>query len=87
MVKLAATLAVTVRLTVVVSVVAPEVPVMVIGYVPAATVEPTTIDTAELPVPVIEAGLKLTVTPVGWPVADKAMAESKPPETVVVTTA
>ena len=35
----------------------------------------------------MEAGLKLTVTPVGWPVADKAMAESKPPETVVVTTA
>jgi len=35
----------------------------------------------------MEAGLKLTVTPVGWPVADKAMAELKPPETLVVTTA
>src|SRR5208282_3584013 len=28
--------------------------------------------------------LKLTVTPVGWPLAVKAIAESKPPETVVV---
>jgi hypothetical protein len=29
-------------------------------------------------------GLKLTVTLLGWPVADKAMAELKPPEIVVV---
>jgi hypothetical protein len=35
----------------------------------------------------IEAGLKLTVTPVGWPVALKLIAELKPPETDVVTTA
>jgi hypothetical protein len=32
----------------------------------------------------IELGLKLTVTPEGWPLADKATAESKPPEIVVV---
>ena len=32
----------------------------------------------------IEVGLKATVTPVGWPVADKEMAESKPPVTVLV---
>ncbi len=32
----------------------------------------------------MEVGLKLTVTPVGWPVADKAIAELKPPETAVV---
>jgi len=32
----------------------------------------------------MEVGLKLTVTPVGWPVADKAMAELKPPTTAVV---
>ena len=38
----------------------------------------------EDPAPVIEAGLKVTVTPVGWPVADKEIAESKPPVTVVV---
>ena len=35
----------------------------------------------------IEAGLKLTVTPEGCPVALKLIAESKPPETDVVTTA
>ena len=33
---------------------------------------------------VIDAGLKLTVTPAGWPVADKATAELKPPVTDVV---
>lgn len=35
----------------------------------------------------MEAGLKLIVTPEGWPVADKEMVELKPPETLVVTTA
>lgn len=35
----------------------------------------------------IEDGLKLTVTPEGWPVADKVIAELKPPEACVVTTA
>jgi hypothetical protein len=36
----------------------------------------------ELPEPGagMEAGLKLTVTPAGWPVADKATAELNPPE-------
>ena len=38
----------------------------------------------EVPAPVIEVGLKPTVTPVGWPVADKEMAESNPPVTVLV---
>lgn len=40
----------------------------------------------ELPEPGagIDWGLKVTVIPVGWPVADKAMAELKPPETTVV---
>ena len=32
----------------------------------------------------MDVGLKVTVTPVGWPLADKATAESKPPETAVV---
>ena len=32
----------------------------------------------------IEVGLKPTMTPVGWPVADKEMAESKPPVTALV---
>jgi hypothetical protein len=39
----------------------------------------------ELPLPVIEAGLKLTVTPVGWPVAERLMEESRPPLTVELT--
>ena len=32
----------------------------------------------------IDVGLKLTVTPDGWPVADKAMTPLKPPVTVLV---
>jgi hypothetical protein len=32
----------------------------------------------------IEVGLKVAVTPVGWPVALRATAELKPPDTVVV---
>jgi hypothetical protein len=32
----------------------------------------------------IDVGLKLAVTPFGWPVADKARAELKPPDTAVV---
>jgi len=32
----------------------------------------------------MDVGLKLTVTPVGWPLAVKAIAELKPPETAVV---
>ncbi len=38
----------------------------------------------EVPAPEMDVGLKLTVTPPGWPVADKAIAELKPPETEVV---
>lgn len=38
----------------------------------------------DVPAPVIEAGLKLTVTPEGWPPAVSVMLESKPPETVLV---
>ena len=49
-----------------------------------AVVEATVIVMVELPVPVMEVGLKLTVTPVGWPVADRLTAESKPPLTVLV---
>jgi hypothetical protein len=70
---------VTVRETVVVSAVLPEVPITVMLYVPVTVDEPTVIVMVEVPAPVIEVGLKLTVTPVGWPVADKVMAELKPP--------
>ena len=38
----------------------------------------------EVPAPVIEVGLKLTVTPDGWPVAVKEMTPLKPPVTVLV---
>jgi len=40
----------------------------------------------EVPEPgtAMDAGLKPTVTPVGWPLAVKAIAESNPPETAVV---
>lgn len=56
---------VTIKLTVVVSVVLPEVPVTVMGYVPVTVDAATVIVIVEVPAPVIEAGLKLTVTPVG----------------------
>lgn len=40
----------------------------------------------EVPEPGVatDAGLKVTVTPAGSPVADRAIADLKPPETVVV---
>ena len=38
----------------------------------------------EVPAPVIEVGLKATVTPFGWPVAVKVIAESNPPVTALV---
>ena len=61
-------------------------PVTVIGYTPVAVVEATVMVIVEVPEPgaAMDVGLKLTVTPLGWPVADKAIAESNPPETAVV---
>lgn len=43
----------------------PEVPFTVIVYVPGAVDEATSMVIVEVPAPVIEVGLKLTVTPVG----------------------
>jgi hypothetical protein len=83
-VKLGLAVAVTVNETVVVSVVLPEVPDTVMGYVPVAVVEATVMFMVEVPAPVIEVGLKLTVTPVGWPDAVRLMAELKPPVTLLV---
>ena len=65
----------------------PPVPVIVIGKVPVGAVLDTVRVKSDVPEPVMEVGLKLPVTPVGTPVADKATAESKPPETAMVTTA
>jgi len=75
---------VTVSETVVVSVVLPEVPVTVMGYVPVTVDEATVIVMVEVPVPVIEVGMNPMVTPVGWPLAVKVTGESKPPVTVLV---
>lgn len=79
---------VTVRLTVAVCVMPPPVPVIVIGYVPVAAVVPTVRVTVDVPEPgaAMDVGLKLTVTPVGWPDADNPMAELKEPDTAVVMT-
>ncbi len=86
MVKSAFAAAVTVRVAVDVCVMPPPVPVMVIVYVPVLVVEATAMVMVELPEPgaAMGVGLKVTVTPVGWPVADKSIAESKPSETAVV---
>ncbi len=78
--------AVTVRLTVAVWVVLPPVPVTVMVELPAAAEEATVMVIVEVPEPgaAIEVGLKATVTPVGWPEAESAIAELKLPEIVVV---
>ncbi len=49
-------------------------------------VEAATIVMLEVPDPgaPMDGGLKRTVTPVGWPDADKAIALLRPPETAVV---
>lgn len=85
-VKLPVAGAVTVRETVAMCEVPPPVPVTLIVYVPTAVVEATAMVMAEVPEPgaAMDAGLKLTVTPAGWPDADKDTAELKPPETPVV---
>src|SRR5580700_2763079 len=62
----------------------PAVPVTLMLYVPGAVDGPTVIVMVEVPAPVIEVGLKPTVTPAGWPVADKAMAALNPPVTELV---
>jgi len=85
MVKLAGP--VTVKFTVAVCVIPPPTPVIVIGYVPVTVFEATVKVTLEVPEPGAArvVVLKPTVTPVGWPDADKPMAELKPPVTAVVT--
>jgi hypothetical protein len=75
---------VTVKVTLVVSVVLPEVPFTMMLKVPVAVDEATVIVMVEVAAPVIEVGLKPIVTPVGWPVADNEIAELKPPVTVLV---
>ncbi len=78
--------AVTVRVTVVLCWVPPPLPVTVMGYVPTSVLAPTVMVMVELPAPGagIVCGLKLTVVPVGTPVADRLIELLKPPLTTVV---
>jgi len=75
---------VTVRDTVVVDVLPPDVPVIVMEYVPGVVLDATLKVALDVPAPVMELGLKDTVTPEGWPEAVSVIAESNPPETVLV---
>ena len=61
-------------------------PVTVMGYVPTSVLAPTVRVMVELPEPGagIVCGLKLTVVPVGTPVADRLIGLLKPPLTAVV---
>ena len=77
---------VTVRITVTISLMLPEIPSTLMVYLPATVDEPTAIVMVEVPAPVIEVGLKPTVTPDGCPDADKEMTELKPLITVLVIT-
>ena len=56
---------VTVSITVVVCVCPPPVPVTVMVYVPATVEDATVMPMVDDPLPVIDVGLKLTVTPDG----------------------
>ena len=75
-----------VSVTVVVWVTPPPVPLMVIVRVPVVVLLFTVTVMVDVPEPgaAIELGLKLTVTRDPWPLADKAIAELKPPEIAVV---
>src|SRR5271166_1153269 len=77
---------VTVSDTVAVRWIAPPLPVTVMAYVPTGVLAPTVMVIVELPAPgaSIVLGLKLTVVPVGTPVADRLIELLKPPLTVVV---
>ena len=61
-------------------------PVTVIVYVPGVVVDATAKVAVDVPEPgaAMDVGLNVTVTPVGWPEAVNAIAESNPPETAVV---
>lgn len=72
--------------TVVVCVTPPPLPVIVIVRVPVVALRFTVTVIVDVPEPgaAIELGLKLTLTRDPWPLADKPIAELKPPEIAVV---
>ena len=76
----------TVTVTVVVCVTPPPVAVMVIVWLPVDALPLAVTVIVEVPEPgaAMEVGLKVTVSPLPCPDADKAIAELKPPETAVV---
>src|SRR5271157_6015022 len=86
MVKFFPPCAVTVRVTVVLCLIPPPLPVTVMGYVPTGVLDPTLIVMVELPEPGagIGLGLKLTVVPEGIPEADRAIALLNPSLIVVL---
>ncbi len=73
-----------VRATVAVWVTPPPVPVMVMVREPVAALRLTVMVMVEVPAPVIDVGLKPTVTLEPVTVPDRAMAELNPPLTAVV---
>lgn len=85
-VKLPDTAAFTVSVTVAVCVIPPPMAVTTMEYVPVAVVDATVMVIVELPEPgaANDAGLKLTVTPDGCPLADNATLESNPPDVATV---
>lgn len=74
----------TVNETVVVCVVLPALPVTVMVYVAGVTEAPTAIVIVDVPVPVMEVGLNVTVTPLGWPLALNTTGVLNPPVVVLV---
>lgn len=68
----------------VVWVVVPLLPETVIVWFPSAALLPTVISMVELPAPVIDDGVNVTVLLLPWPDADRAIAELKPPLTAVL---
>ena len=73
-----------VRATVAVCVTPPPVPVMVMVREPVVALRLTVMVMVEVPAPVIDVGLKATVTLEPVTVPDRAMAELNPPLTAVV---
>lgn len=65
----------------------PPVAVIVMVLFPVLALDPTLTVIVDVPLPgaATEVGLKVTVFELPSPVADKAIAELKPPETAVVT--